>query len=227
MPPSAFLALMVGPAQACQRATGIPASFTLAQAALESGWGARCPGNNLFGIKADKAWKGPTVDVPTHEVVKGQRVAITGNVFRGSYDSANFYNDFNCTSISGFIGSNSYINDGGPGDALSCIKFTGRILQNFYAGFVNQQMGEKRTTNNINPGSIPAGSQYGYALSVTGATFGDSVDVGTVSNAWLAQSGIEVRAFVNNLNSVRIEYRNGTAGAIVVPIHNVWCEVTR
>jgi flagellum-specific peptidoglycan hydrolase FlgJ len=77
MPPSAFLALMVGPAQACQRATGIPASFTLAQAALESGWGARCPGNNLFGIKADKAWKGPTVDVPTHEVVKGQRIAIT------------------------------------------------------------------------------------------------------------------------------------------------------
>jgi len=77
MPPSAFLALMVGPAQACQRATGIPASFTLAQAALESGWGARCPGNNLFGIKADKAWKGPTVDVATHEVVRGQRVAIT------------------------------------------------------------------------------------------------------------------------------------------------------
>lgn len=77
MPPSAFLALMVGPAQACQRATGIPASFTLAQAALESGWGARCPGNNLFGIKADKAWKGPTVDVDTHEVIKGQRVAIT------------------------------------------------------------------------------------------------------------------------------------------------------
>jgi len=77
MPPSAFLAMMVGPAQACQRATGIPASLILAQAALESGWGVRCPGNNLFGIKADKAWKGPTVDVPTHEVIKGKRIAIT------------------------------------------------------------------------------------------------------------------------------------------------------
>lgn len=76
MPPSAFLAMLAPAAQACQRATGIPASFTLAQAALESGWGARAPGNNLFGIKADKAWKGPTVDVRTHEVIKGQRVAI-------------------------------------------------------------------------------------------------------------------------------------------------------
>lgn len=77
MPPSAFLAMMISPAQACQRATGIPASLILAQAALESGWGARCPGNNLFGIKADKAWKGPTVDVPTHEVINGKRIAIT------------------------------------------------------------------------------------------------------------------------------------------------------
>jgi flagellar protein FlgJ len=68
--------MLVPAAQACQRATGIPASFTLAQAALESGWGARAPGNNLFGIKADKAWKGPTVDVHTHEVIRGKRVAV-------------------------------------------------------------------------------------------------------------------------------------------------------
>jgi flagellar protein FlgJ len=77
MPPTAFLNLMVRLAQACQRATGIPASFTLAQAALESGWGERMPGNNLFGIKADKAWQGATVDVPTHEYVHGERVAVT------------------------------------------------------------------------------------------------------------------------------------------------------
>lgn len=77
MPPTAFLDMLVPAAQACQRATGIPASFTLAQAALESGWGARAPGNNLFGIKADRAWKGPTVDVPTHEVIGGKRIAIT------------------------------------------------------------------------------------------------------------------------------------------------------
>jgi len=76
MPPSAFIALLLPAAQACQRAHGIPASFTLAQAALESGWGERAPGNNLFGVKADRSWKGPTVDVPTHEVIKGKRVPM-------------------------------------------------------------------------------------------------------------------------------------------------------
>lgn len=77
MTPQAFLDLMVPAAQACHARTGIPASFTLAQAALESSWGSRAPGFNLFGIKADKAWRGPVVMVDTHEVLKGVRVAIT------------------------------------------------------------------------------------------------------------------------------------------------------
>lgn len=76
MKPQEFLDKILPAAQACQRTTGIPASFTAAQAALESGWGARAPGFNLFGIKADKAWRGATVDVDTHEVLKGKRVAM-------------------------------------------------------------------------------------------------------------------------------------------------------
>jgi flagellum-specific peptidoglycan hydrolase FlgJ len=85
MPPTAFIAMMAPAAQECQRVTGIPASFTLAQAALESAWGARAPGNNLFGVKADKAWKGKTVDVPTHEVIHSSNVAMVCK-FR-AYDS--------------------------------------------------------------------------------------------------------------------------------------------
>lgn len=77
MTPAEFIIQILPGAQACERATGIPASFTIAQAALESGWGDRAPGNNLFGVKADKAWKGPTVDVATHEFIKGTRVGIT------------------------------------------------------------------------------------------------------------------------------------------------------
>lgn len=50
MNPQAFLDLMVPAAQACHARTGIPASFTLAQAALESSWGRATPGFNLFGI---------------------------------------------------------------------------------------------------------------------------------------------------------------------------------
>lgn len=77
MTPQEFLDTLLPGAQAAQRKHGIPASFTLAEAILESGWGKRAPGNNLFGVKADKAWHGPTVDVPTHEVIHGQSVAVT------------------------------------------------------------------------------------------------------------------------------------------------------
>lgn len=77
MKPQEFLDMLLPAAQASHRQTGIPASFTLAQAALESSWGARAPGCNLFGIKADKSWKGPVTLVPTHEVIKGQCIAIT------------------------------------------------------------------------------------------------------------------------------------------------------
>jgi flagellum-specific peptidoglycan hydrolase FlgJ len=76
MKPQEFLDMLVPAAQACQRASGIPSSFTLAQAALESSWGARAPGCNLFGIKADHSWTGPVTVFPTHEVIKGERIAI-------------------------------------------------------------------------------------------------------------------------------------------------------
>lgn len=76
MKPQEFLDMLVPAAQACQRASGIPASFTLAQAALESSWGARAPGCNLFGIKADRSWRGAVTLVSTHEVINGGRVAL-------------------------------------------------------------------------------------------------------------------------------------------------------
>lgn len=76
MPPSAFIGMLAQAAQDCQRKTGIPASITLAQAALESSWGERAIGNNLFGIKADKSWPGPTVTFGTHEHLNGKDVAM-------------------------------------------------------------------------------------------------------------------------------------------------------
>lgn len=79
MKPQEFLDQIVPAAMACHRATGIPASFTLAQAALESGWGASKlaqRGFNLFGVKADRAWKGPTINMDTGEVINGKRVVV-------------------------------------------------------------------------------------------------------------------------------------------------------
>lgn len=85
MPPSAFIGMLAQAAQDCQRKTGIPASITLAQAALESSWGSRALGNNLFGIKADKSWTGRTVSFQTTEHLGGKDVSLADK-FR-AYDS--------------------------------------------------------------------------------------------------------------------------------------------
>lgn len=50
-----------------EKMTRIPALFTLAQSALETGWGKKAPANNMFGVKADKNWTGKRVLVDTDE----------------------------------------------------------------------------------------------------------------------------------------------------------------
>lgn len=52
MSPKDFVKKYYPYAKASQDKTGIDARFTLAQAALESGWGERAVGNMFFGIKA-------------------------------------------------------------------------------------------------------------------------------------------------------------------------------
>ena len=66
-------------AKAAEAATGIPASFMIAQAAHETGWGRKeirnadgSSANNLFGVKAGANWKGPTTDVVTTEYTNGE-----------------------------------------------------------------------------------------------------------------------------------------------------------
>nr|WP_236851756.1 glucosaminidase domain-containing protein [Candidatus Sodalis pierantonius] len=68
----------------------------LAQAALESGWGARkirtahgAPSHNLFGIKADAGWRGESTQITTTEWVDGvmQKVKAKFRVY-ASYGEA-------------------------------------------------------------------------------------------------------------------------------------------
>ncbi|MBA3903434.1 MAG: flagellar assembly peptidoglycan hydrolase FlgJ, partial [Rhodocyclaceae bacterium] len=60
------------------RATGIPAQFMIAQAALETGWGKSelrftdgKPTYNLFGIKAGRSWNGAVAEAATTEYANG------------------------------------------------------------------------------------------------------------------------------------------------------------
>ena len=57
-------------AKECELKTGVPAIFTLAQAALESGWDSRTLGNNFFGIKDTDGINGNEQLVTTTEYLK-------------------------------------------------------------------------------------------------------------------------------------------------------------
>jgi len=66
-------------AKAVEAQTGIPASFMIAQAAHETGWGRKeikgadgTDSHNLFGIKAGPGWTGPVAEVTTTEYINGR-----------------------------------------------------------------------------------------------------------------------------------------------------------
>jgi peptidoglycan hydrolase FlgJ len=91
-----FVTRMLPAAQRASQASGVPAQLIMAQAALESGWGRReiraedgTPSFNLFGIKADRSWKGPVAETTTTEYVNGvaQKARATFRAY-GSYDEA-------------------------------------------------------------------------------------------------------------------------------------------
>lgn len=95
-----FMQRMLPHAQAAERATGVPASFILGQAALESGWGRGeirkadgSPSFNLFGIKATASWRGGAADARTTEYEGGQAVRRTER-FRSYESYSEAFTDF-------------------------------------------------------------------------------------------------------------------------------------
>lgn len=87
-----FISRMLPAAERASQASGVPAQLIMAQAALESGWGRReirsdqgVTSHNVFGIKADKSWKGPVVETSTTEYVNG--VAQKGRAAFRAYSS--------------------------------------------------------------------------------------------------------------------------------------------
>lgn len=98
--PRAFVEKVWPQAVEASRATGIPARFLVAQAALETGWGKYelknadgSPSYNLFNIKAGKRWAGDTVSTATTEYSNG--VATRENARFRSYGSyADSFRDY-------------------------------------------------------------------------------------------------------------------------------------
>ncbi len=76
--PIAFVRALVPYAEQAAARLGVSARALLAQAALETGWGAHLPTRadgrssfNLFGIKSGSDWHGASVKIPTLEFVDG------------------------------------------------------------------------------------------------------------------------------------------------------------
>jgi flagellar protein FlgJ len=87
-------------AASAEAKTGIPATFMIAQAAHETGWGRKeirhadgGPSYNLFGIKAGANWKGPVAEITTTEYVNGVAQKTTAK-FRAYSSYAESFSDY-------------------------------------------------------------------------------------------------------------------------------------
>ena len=97
-----FFAALRPAAEESERKHGVPAAVTLAQVALETGWGKHIiPGYNIFGIKG----KGPagTVSKQTWEHYNGKDVTITANF-------AKYHNFYEAVFEHGKLFHNGYYN---------------------------------------------------------------------------------------------------------------------
>jgi len=64
--------------------TNVPHNFLLAQAALETGWGDKAIGNNIFGITAGGGWQGKTQKVWTTEYLDKPIAIFEGVKYNGT-----------------------------------------------------------------------------------------------------------------------------------------------
>jgi flagellar protein FlgJ len=95
-----FVQQHMNAAKTVEAASGIPASFMVSQAALETGWGRKeikhgdgTPSFNLFGIKAGGSWKGPVAEVPTTEFINGKATRVMAK-FRAYGSYAESFSDY-------------------------------------------------------------------------------------------------------------------------------------
>lgn len=96
VPARGFINRLWPQAREASQATGIPAHFMIAQAALETGWGRAelrfsdgTPTYNVFGIKAGRGWQGAVAEATSTEYVNGvaQRTVERFRAY-GSYAEA-------------------------------------------------------------------------------------------------------------------------------------------
>lgn len=74
MNPDDFIGGLLPGALSAEKRSGVPAAVLIAQAALESQWGASVlarEARNLFRIKSDRWWCGESVELPSRTIIDG------------------------------------------------------------------------------------------------------------------------------------------------------------
>lgn len=94
-----FLQGVLKAAQDCRHTTGIPASITVAQCLIESGWGQSTlsvKDKNYFGIKADRGWTGAKATYATKEFIDGKWIGVMAEfrVYKSIEDSIEDHGKF-------------------------------------------------------------------------------------------------------------------------------------
>ncbi|MDX2321934.1 MAG: flagellar assembly peptidoglycan hydrolase FlgJ [Moritella sp.] len=144
--PEEFVASLAPFADSVGKRLNVSPDVLLAQAALETGWGKKVStdnkgdsSHNLFNIKADKRWQGPTASVDTLEFTDG--VAKRENhQFRSYEDFQSSFNDFANFLQSGDRYSDALRNSADSAQFLNGLQQAGYATDPNYAAKIQNVM---------------------------------------------------------------------------------------
>lgn len=118
-----------------EKSKGLPRLATIAQSALENGWGESIPGNMYFGIKAGSTWTGRKQLLTTTEYLNGKYIQIK-DWFRAYLNAAESFLDYG-----NFITSNKRykpaLGESDPRQYVAKIKAAGYATDPYYTNKIN------------------------------------------------------------------------------------------
>lgn len=144
--PEEFVASLAPFADSVAKRLNVSPNVLLAQAALETGWGKKVStdmtgesSHNLFNIKADKRWNGPTASVDTLEFKDGV-AKREKHQFRSYQDFQSSFNDFADFLQSGDRYRDALRNSANPAQFLNGLQQAGYATDPNYAAKVQDVM---------------------------------------------------------------------------------------
>ncbi|QUM77596.1 flagellar assembly peptidoglycan hydrolase FlgJ [Moritella sp. 24] len=144
--PADFVASLAPFADSVAKRLNVSPDVLLAQAALETGWGKKVStdnkgdsSHNLFNIKADKRWEGPTASVGTLEFTDGV-AKREKHQFRSYQDFQSSFNDFADFLQSGDRYSDALRNSADSAQFLNGLQNAGYATDPNYAAKIQSVM---------------------------------------------------------------------------------------